>query len=101
MKIFDLNTILSENEQQELLIRIKNIPWLDGVPGGFLTNKPKRKVYSFGNGQGIWSTNEGEYKPYGPAFDSTYWTAKVNQSNTTLESKTNAIPKEFFKVIDV
>ena len=101
MRIFDLNTILSKNEQHDLLIRIKNIPWLDGVPGGFLTNKPKRKVYSFGNGQGLWSKNEGGYKPYGPAFDSTFWTAKVNQSNTTLESKTNAIPKEFYKVIGV
>lgn len=65
-----------------------NTKWNYGIPGGFLTNQPKRQVMAFGNGSAI--NNEGGL--YGESWPTTYWTSKMNQSNVTLETDTVEMP---------
>ena len=57
--------------------------WLQGVPGGFCTNSPKRLVTAFGDG----------------GYDTTHWTAKVSASSVTLHTKPNKMPDQFSAMI--
>jgi hypothetical protein len=57
--------------------------WLEGVPGGFLTNSPKRKVNAFGNG----------------GYDTTYWTAQMKSASVTLHTRPNPLPPSFLAMI--
>lgn len=57
--------------------------WLQGVPGGFCSNSPKRLVNAFGHG----------------GYDTTYWTAKISCNKVTLHSKPNPLPQSFKDMI--
>ena len=57
--------------------------WLQGIPGGFCTNSPKRLVSAFGDG----------------GYDMTHWTAKMSASNVTLHTKPNKLPDSFINMI--
>jgi len=57
--------------------------WLQGVPGGFCSNSPKRLVNAFGNGD----------------YDTTHWTGKISYNKVTLHTKPNPLPKCFSDMI--
>lgn len=95
MKIIDLNSRICHKDLDEIEKYLLKIPWIEGIPGGFVTNSPKRKVYTFGNGLGI--NNKGEF--IGSKIIETYWTPKMCNSNCSLYSKTNEIPNELIKII--
>ena len=74
---------------------LENMEWNYGIPGGFLTNQPQRKVMAFGDGSKI--NIEGELISDG--WKQTYWTAKMNQNNVTLETETEIMPSPLRKLI--
>ncbi len=69
--------------------------WNYGVPGGFVTNCPQRKVNAYGTGAPI--NQNGEVS--GPGWSSTYWTPKMSQSNMTLHTATTEIPPPLRQLI--
>jgi len=69
--------------------------WFQGIPGGFVTNTPKRFVTTFGDGSPINAAG----KLYGKGWDKTFWTAKMNRSNVSLHTKTKKLPDIFSKVV--
>lgn len=68
--------------------------WNKNIPGGFVTNCPKRMVNAYGDGRGIDDTGKliGDSIPFG------YWTAKVNQNNVTLKTQTAPLPDTLCKI---
>ena len=62
--------------------------WNYGVPGGFVTNTPQRQVNAYGNGCGIDESGGLIAKPW----STTFWTAKMSQSNIALETATEEMP---------
>ena len=59
--LYDMEKNIPADVLQEFSDFMVTDHWLEGVPGGFLTNSPKRKVNAFGNG----------------GYDTTYWTAQM------------------------
>ena len=76
-----LKEILPNDIYNNFKETINNIQWFSGVPGGFLSNSPKRRVRCFGG--------EGD----------TYWTAAIKHSSITLCSETTPLPHSFKKII--
>ena len=74
---------------------LKNDMWLEGIPGGFVTNSPKRQVNAYGDGTSY--NNNKQVVEEG--WDKTYWTAKMSQNNITLESKPKSLPQEFLNLV--
>ena len=95
MQVFNFNDIFSENAIKEFHQWLQQATWYSGVPGGFVTNSPKRLVNAYGDGSTI--NQEGQH--YGPNWKSGYWTAKMNQSHLTLETPTQQIPPPLSKLI--
>lgn len=83
MHIYNLINEIPENIVNNFCDFIKSDHWLEGVPGGFNTNTPKRKVNAFGSG---------DYKE-------THWTAKISANKVSLHSKPNPFPESFKDMI--
>lgn len=81
--IYDMTQTIPSDVLDNFTKFIKTDHWLQGVPGGFLTNSPKRKVHAFGNG----------------GYDTTYWTAQMKSSKATLHTKPNPLPQSFKDMI--
>lgn len=62
---------------------VLGISWYERVPGGFLTNSPRRQVRTFGDG----------------GYSHTHWTASIKSSSCTLRSKTTPLPDSFKQLI--
>jgi len=88
MQTFQFKDIFTLDQIKQFHLWLKEATWYSGVPGGFVTNSPQRFVNAYGDGSAI--NNMGEH--YGPGWKSGYWTAKMNQSHTTLETPTEQIP---------
>lgn len=95
MNIFDLTKVLNEVELTGLHEWLSSSQWYSGVPGGFVTNKPNRLVNAYGDGAGV--DSNGDFSTKG--WPQTYWTAKMNQSNATLETQTEPLPITLRKII--
>ena len=79
MKIYDMQKEIPLKIIDNFCNFMKSDHWLYGVPGGFCSNFPKRKVNAFGDG----------------GYTETHWTAKMNANNVTLHSKPNKFPQCF------
>lgn len=96
MNIYQMREMIPEDIVNEFIKDAYSTKiWNYGVPGGFLNNHPKRFVNSFGNGQAI--DNNGNICSQG--WNETKWTAKINQNNVTLHTKTESMPVSFAKMI--
>lgn len=93
---YQLRNVVPSDILDKFIESIYKTQWIYGVPGGFLTNTPKRYVYTYGDGGEI-SLQDDIIISNG--WDSTYWTAKVNKNNVTLQSQTNKMPPEFASII--
>ena len=93
--IYQLSDFFDKKLIQELETTILNLPWLQNVPGGFITNFPKRKVIAFGDGVGI--NNKGEF--INSPLEETYWTSGINTSHCTLVTKPLKLPDIFTKIV--
>ena len=78
-----MNSYIPKNTLQNFCKFFNNHKWLQGVPGGFCTNSPKRLVSAFGDG----------------GYDLTHWTAKMSASSVTLHTKPNKMPQPFVDMI--
>ena len=74
---------------------LKSDMWLEGIPGGFVTNSPKRQVNTYGDG----TSYDNKKNIVEEGWKKTYWTAKMNQNNVTLESKPKRLPQEFLNLV--
>lgn len=74
---------------------LKSDMWLEGIPGGFVTNSPKRQVNTYGDG----TSYDNKKNIVEEGWKKTYWTAKMNQNNVTLESKPKKLPQEFLNLV--
>ena len=93
--ISELSQHFSSDEIDNAKTFLRNTKWIDKMPGGFVTNCPKRLVNAYGDGLPI--DQNGEVS--GTGWDSTFWTAKINQNNITLETKTSPLPEPLRKLI--
>lgn len=95
MNIFDIN----EHFESEIISDFKKFisknNWFSGIPGGFITNSPKRKVTTFGDGSSI--DCYGNFSSSG--MESSYWTAGINSSHVSLCSKPLKMPDIFCKMV--
>ena len=89
MQLFNMRDHISSDKIDRFIKYMDTMEWYHGAPGGFLTNRPNRKVNAFGSGASI--DNKGKLSSDG--WPTTYWTAKINQSNVTLETPTCEIPE--------
>tara|TARA_B110000483_G_scaffold235416_1_gene306916 strand:+ start:365 stop:1339 length:975 start_codon:yes stop_codon:yes gene_type:complete len=96
MKVFNLEELMSAEDLQNLHDKASSIQWISNIPGGFVTNSPQRKVFTFGTGEGI--NNDGNLNGLG-ALGTTYWTPKMCASNCALYSIPNEMPAEFTNLI--
>ena len=85
---------MSEAQLFELTQQAMHMQWNKGVPGGFTTNTPQRKVNAFGNGTGYSETLE----IVGDAWSYGYWTAARNQNNATLVTELEPLPDWLKKI---
>ena len=69
--------------------------WYKDIPGGFVSNSPNRFVNAYGDGSSI--NNNGDFSSLG--WDETFWTAKINQNNVSLETKTEKLPNPMTHLI--
>ena len=95
IKTYKLSDHLDQTTLDNLTTFVDNINWKHGIPGGFVTNTPNRQVATYGDGSEISDTGE----IVSPGWDKTYWTSKISQSNTTLETPTNTLPLELRSII--
>ena len=95
MNIFNLQDVLDSKQLADLHDWLSTSQWYNNIPGGFVTNFPKRMVNAYGNGAGI--NQLGEFTSNG--WPQTYWTAKMSQSNITLETATEPIPDKLRQII--
>ena len=93
--ITSLDQIITKNELNNLRMFLKTAKWNYKIPGGFLTNYPQRLVNTYGDGRYV--SNDGEY--IGIKYENTYWTAKHNQNNVSLETPTEPLPNELITII--
>lgn len=96
MEVYNLEELMPTEDLEHLLEKATAIQWISNIPGGFVTNSPKRKVFTFGTGEGI--DNDGNLNGVG-ALGTTYWTPKMCASNCTLYSIPNEMPAEFANLI--
>ena len=97
MKIYDMDDYLNLSQVVDLNNFIKNMKWEQGIPGGFGTNTPKRKVNSFGDGATI--DNNGHI--IGEGLKKTYWTSLISASKYTLHTKTERMPQALANVVPI
>ena len=90
-----LSDHISPEHLADFYTYMKVASWNYGVPGGFVTNCPQRKVNAYGTGAGISQTGEISE----PGWSSTYWTPKMSQSNMTLHTATTQIPSQLCQLI--
>lgn len=83
MQLYNLQDEIPTDVLNNFCDFIKSDHWLQGVPGGFNSNSPKRKVNAFGDG----------------GYKETHWTAKISANQVTLHSKPNPLPKCFQDII--
>ena len=93
--IYQLSDFFPKEILEELKSTIYNLPWYHNIPGGFITNSPKRGVITFGNGAGI--DDNGNFSS--PPIPETYWTSGINTSYCTLVTKPLQLPDIFVKII--
>lgn len=82
-----------EDKKGTILKAVKDFNWSRGLPGGWLTYGPPRKVTAYGDGSLY--TDEG--KKHGQCWKKTAWSASVPYSNSTAVTKTQAIPSSFLR----
>ncbi len=95
MKVYALSDYFSNETLDEFKKTVYGTNWYSGVPGGFITNSPKRKVIAYGNGSSI--NSEGKFSS--PGMKESYWTAGINFSNCTLVTKPLSLPDIFAKMV--
>lgn len=66
--IYDMATHIPPKVLKDFTDFITSDHWLEGVPGGFLTNSPKRKVHAFGNS----------------GYETTHWTAQMKSASVQI-----------------
>lgn len=93
--ITNLNTIISNNEINNIRSFLKNSKWNYKLPGGFVTNFPQRKVNTYGNGKYI--NKYGNLEGFG--WKETYWTAKQTQNNVSIATTTEDLPKSLCSIV--
>lgn len=95
MKIFDLNKILNNQQICNLDKWLETCQWYENAPGGFVTNSPKRLVNAYGTGQAI----DENKRLIGNYWSSTFWTAKMNASQISLETQSEPLPEALINII--
>ena len=77
-----LTSFLSKQDIDSVKSYCQNMVW-NNIPGGFTTNKPQRGTNAFGDGSGY-----DEHGVIGKKSELGYYTGAINQSDTTLVTKT-------------
>lgn len=95
MQLYQLREHFSEEEVTNFSQFMKLSTWYSNIPGGFLTNSPKRQVNAYGDGSEI--TDSGDIGANG--WQQTYWTAKISQNNVSLQTPTEAMPEALSKLV--
>lgn len=67
------------------------LPFKEGLPGGFLTNTPKRGVYAAGDGTGF-NVVDGELVAMGGTLGETAWTAAIKHPTSTAVGEPAPLP---------
>lgn len=98
IRVFDLEKEMDKDDIEKLSIMVSSIPWISNIPGGFLTNSPKRNVFTYGNGEGIDHNGNLNNKNI---IETSYWTPKISANSCTLYSVPNRMPAEFLKLVIV
>ncbi len=93
--IYDMNKFFDSKLLGNFCKYLYNMEWLYEVPGGFITNFPKRMVNTYGNGASI--SNCG--KIGSDKWNRTHWTAKINNSSIVLHTKPLEIPQVFADMV--
>lgn len=93
--LFSMRDVIPNDIVDEFITSVYKSEWNYGIPGGFLTNKPNRWTNTYGDGAKI--DNSGKLDSSG--WPSTFWTAMINKSNVTLETKTESMPDSFCKIV--
>ena len=93
--VTSLKEIINKDELNNIRQFLKNAKWNYKIPGGFLTNYPQRLVNTYGDGRYV--SDNSEY--IGIKYENTYWTAKHNQNNVSLETPTEPLPNELINII--
>ncbi len=91
--IFSTSDIFGPDAARALREEVLALPFLRGEAkpaGGFLTNVPRRNVLALGDGSAI--GDDGAMVPGSARFGTTWWTAGINQSAVSLESRTLPMP---------
>ena len=97
-RLYQLEDYISRQMINELNTYITtNIKWNWKIPGGQLRYHPPRKVNSIGTGAPV--TSDGKLLDNIYGWDKTYYTASQNNSNISLETKSERLPSIFCKVI--
>lgn len=89
-----LSDFMSDDEIKEVEEGAKDMHWNHTIPGGFIHNSPQRQVNAFGDGSG-YDTN---LIPVGKAWDISYWTGAVHQSDVTIVTRTQKMPLWLMKL---
>jgi hypothetical protein len=97
MKYFYLKDLFTSNQLLELQEWLSRCKWNSKIPGGFVTNSPKRLVNTYGNGCKV--NSQGEL--YGDSWTETHWTPKMSQNNMTLTTPTKPLPLELSRLIPI
>ena len=95
MKIYNLSEYFDKEIIEEFKKIVYNISWYSKIPGGFITNSPKRNVIAYGDGSCI--DNDGKFSTVG--IENCYWTAGINSSHCTLVTKPLKLPTIFAKIV--
>lgn len=95
MFTYNLDDLFDKNVVDEFENYLKTDTWLQGLPGGFVSNSPKRQVNAYGDGSCY--DDCGNLVQIG--LSKTYWTAKMSQGNITLVSKPKKLPDSFVNMI--
>tara|TARA_B110000008_G_C16894512_1_gene534172 strand:- start:82 stop:1065 length:984 start_codon:yes stop_codon:yes gene_type:complete len=95
MKIYNLSEYFDKEIIEEFKKIVYNISWYSKIPGGFITNSPKRNVIAYGDGSCI--DNDGQFSTVG--IENSYWTAGINSSHCTLVTKPLKLPTIFAKIV--
>ena len=95
MEIFKLSDHVPPQTLSNFYSYMTDCNWNYGIPGGFVTNCPKRKVNAYGNGCAI--NEKGDLVGY--SWPQTFWTAKMSQANIVLETPTQPLPTPLSKLV--
>lgn len=86
--VFPVTDILPAAVVAALNKELCSMPYRHDMPGGYLTNSPRRGVWTCGDGGAL--LDDGTVTSRG-SYPSSYWTASIKYPHVTLQSKTTPL----------